>query len=88
VIDTGFAYHVKSPDVDKGTGLRAVVGELGLEPDLFLAVGDSINDVPTFELAAESVAVDNADEHAAAAADWQTDARYADGFLDAVEPYR
>ena len=88
VIDTGFAYHVKAPGVDKGTGLRAVAGELGLEPGHFLAVGDSINDVPTFELAAESVAVDNADEHAAAAADWQTDARYADGFLDAVEPYR
>ena len=88
VIDTGFAYHVKAPGVDKGTGLRAVAGELGFEPGDFLAVGDSINDVPTFELAGESVAVDNADEHAAEAADRQTDARYADGFLEAVEAFR
>ncbi|WP_018259087.1 HAD-IIB family hydrolase [Halomicrobium katesii] len=88
VIDTGYAYHVKSPGVDKGTGLRAVAEELGHVPEDFLAVGDSINDVATFELAGESVAVANADEHAAAAADRRTDARYAAGFLEAVEPYR
>jgi len=88
VIDTGFAYHVKSPGVDKGLGLAAVAEELGYNGGDFLAVGDSINDVPTFELAGESVAVANADEHATAAADWQTEARYADGFLEAVEQYR
>jgi len=88
VIDTGYAYHVKSPGVDKGTGLRAVAEQLGHDPAEFLAVGDSINDVPTFELAGESVAVANADDHAAAAADWQTDAKYADGFLEAVSRYR
>lgn len=88
VIDTGYAYHVKAPGVDKGMGLQAVAGELGLEPTDFLAVGDSINDVPTFELAGESVAVANADDHAAAAADRQTDARYGDGFLEAVAQYR
>jgi len=88
VIDTGFAYHVKSPGVDKGVGLRAVADQLDLEPVEFLAVGDSINDVATFELAGESVAVANADEDAAAAADWQTDAAFADGFLEAIERYR
>lgn len=88
VIDTGYAYHVKSPGVDKGLGLAAVAEELGLDPVDFLAVGDSINDVATFELAGESVAVANADEDAAAAADWQTDASYGDGFLEAVAKYR
>lgn len=87
VVDTGFAYHVKAPDVDKGTGLRAVADELGLEPAHFLVVGDSENDAPAFELAGESVAVANADDTAEAAADRQTDAAYADGFLEAVEPY-
>lgn len=87
VIDTGYAYHVKAPDVDKGTGLTAAAAELDLKPSDFLAVGDSINDVPMFELAGESVAVANADEHATAAADWQTEATYADGFLEAVEPF-
>ena len=86
VVDTGFAYHVKAPDVDKGTGLRIVADELDRSPDDFLAVGDSENDAPTFELAGESVAVANADEAATAAADRQTDAAYADGFLEAIEP--
>jgi phosphoglycolate phosphatase (TIGR01487 family) len=87
VVDTGYAYHVKSSGVDKGLGLEAVAEQLGLAPADFLAVGDSINDVATFELAGESVAVANADEHATAAADRQTDAAYGDGFLEAVEAY-
>jgi len=88
VLDTGFAYHVTDPDVDKGTGLRAVCGELDREPAEFLAVGDSENDAQLFDVAREAVAVANADETAKARADRVTDARYADGFLEAVEPYR
>ncbi|MCU4798858.1 phosphoglycolate phosphatase [Halobacteria archaeon HArc-gm2] len=87
VVDTGFAYHVKAPDVDKGTGLEIVADELDLSPEAFLAVGDSENDAPTFELAGESVAVVNADDTAKAAADRVTDEAYADGFLEAIEPY-
>ncbi len=84
VVDTGFAYHVKAPDVDKGTGLRAVADQLGLDTTDFLVVGDSENDAPAFELAGKSVAVANADDTAKAAADRQTEAAYADGFLEAV----
>jgi phosphoglycolate phosphatase (TIGR01487 family) len=87
VVDTGYAYHVKSPDVDKGKGLAAVAEELGLATGDFLAVGDSENDAPTFEVAGRSVAVANADERALAAADHVTDAGYADGFLEAVERF-
>jgi hypothetical protein len=85
VVDTGFAYHVKSPDVDKASGLRAVADALGLAPDDFLAVGDSENDAPTFEVAGHAVAVANADDAAKRAADRVTSAGFADGFLEAVE---
>ena len=84
VVDTGFAYHVKSPDVDKGKGLEAVAAELGVDPADFFAVGDSENDVSTFEVAGDAVAVANADERARVAADRVTGAAYADGFLEAV----
>jgi phosphoglycolate phosphatase (TIGR01487 family) len=87
-LDTGFAYHVTDPNIDKGTGLEAVCAELGREPTEFLAVGDSENDAGVFEVAGESVAVANADETARARADRVTEAGYADGFLEAVEPYR
>jgi phosphoglycolate phosphatase (TIGR01487 family) len=85
VLDTGYAYHVKSPDVDKGQGLVAVAKTLGLEPSEFVAIGDSENDVHTFELAGASYAVANADEAAREAADHVTDASYAHGFVEALE---
>ena len=87
VLDTGFAYHVTDTSVDKGTGLSAVCSELERTTEEFLAVGDSENDAELFEVAGESVAVANADETAKARADRVTDARYADGFFEAVEPY-
>jgi len=88
VVDTGFAYHVKSPDVDKGKGLEAVARELGVAPTAFVAVGDSENDVATFQVAGRSIAVANADDRALAAADEVTDAAFGDGFLEAIERIR
>ena len=84
VVDTGYAYHVKSPDVSKGRGLETVAEECGLDPSAFLAVGDSENDVSTFEVAGEAVAVANADDTAIAAADRVTDDAYSDGFFEAI----
>jgi hypothetical protein len=85
VLDTGFAYHVTDPSVDKGTGLATVAAALDREPSTFAAVGDSENDAPALEVAGYSVAVGNADDAARAAADHVTDEGYADGFLAAVE---
>jgi hypothetical protein len=85
VVDTGFAYHVKSPAVDKGRGLEAVADVLGLAPTDFAAIGDSENDADMFRVAGESYAVANADEQASAAADTVLDEAYADGFLAAVD---
>ena len=85
VVDTGYAYHVKSPDVSKATGLQAVGAELGLNPGAFAAVGDSENDAPAFEIVDSAVAVANADDTARDAADHVTEQPYGTGFLDAVE---
>ncbi|MFC6864660.1 phosphoglycolate phosphatase [Halomicroarcula sp. GCM10025817] len=88
VLDTGFAYHVVDPTVDKGRGLETVCAELDRTPAEFIAVGDSENDAELFDVAGESVAVANADETARSRADRVTEASYADGFLEAVGPYR
>jgi phosphoglycolate phosphatase (TIGR01487 family) len=88
VVDTGFAYHVKSPDVDKGKGLAAVAESLGVEVGSFATVGDSANDVAMFERAAVSYAVANADNVARDTADHVTEGSYGDGFIEAVERIR
>lgn len=85
VVDSGFAYHVTAPDVDKGRGLRILARSLDRDPGTFVAIGDSENDAPTFEVVDRAVAVGNADDRAKAAADHVTDATYADGFLAAVD---
>jgi len=84
VVDTGYAYHLKTPGVEKGQGLRAVATALGLDPADFVAVGDSENDVSTFETVGESFAVANADDRARAAADHVTDGAHMDGTLEAL----
>lgn len=79
VVDTGFAYHLKSPEPSKGDGLRAVADWIDVPPSSFVAIGDSENDVSTFELVDESYAVANADEAAQEAADVVVEGSYVDG---------
>jgi phosphoglycolate phosphatase (TIGR01487 family) len=88
VVDTGYAYHLKTPGVEKGAGLRSVAETLGLDPEAFVAVGDSENDVSTFEAAGRSFAVANADDRARAAADRVTDGAHMDGTLEALAACR
>jgi hypothetical protein len=88
VVDTGYAYHVVAPDVDKGVGLRRVAELLDREADAFVAVGDSENDVPLFEVADRSYAVANAAEVARSAADRVLDGEGAEGFLAALSLIR
>lgn len=85
VVDTGFAYHVKSPDVSKGRALESVAEKLGYESEEFVAVGDSINDVSTFEVAGRSFAVANADAAAREAADAVVEGSYFDGTASVLE---
>lgn len=88
VVDTGYAYHVKDPAVDKGRGLQVVADALGHDPSAFVAVGDSANDVATFETAGKSYAVANAAAQAKAAADETLSASYADGTLAVLDRLR
>jgi len=85
VFDTGYAYHIKTPGVEKGVGLRAVADTLDLDPGEFVAVGDSVNDVSMFEVAGRSFAVANADDHAQAAADTVLGQSYFDGTASVLD---
>jgi hypothetical protein len=88
IVNSGYAYHVKSPAVTKGHGVETVGDLLEIDPASFVAIGDSENDVPTFEVVGRSFAVANADDRAREAADAVTDGAHADGTLEALETLR
>ena len=88
VVDTGFAYHLKSPEPTKGEGLAAIADRLGVAAESFVAIGDSENDVSTFELVAESYAVGNADEAARCAADTVVSDEYMDATASILRELR
>lgn len=88
VVDTGYAYHVKSPNVSKGDGVRRAAELLGLDAGDFVAVGDSMNDVSTFQAVGEAWAVANADREARDAADHVTEAGFGEGFLEFLDAVR
>lgn len=87
VVDTGFAVHLQSPEVDKGTGFIKLAKDMGLETTDFLVIGDGMNDIPMLELAGVSVAVGNARPETRAKVDYITKSRYGDGFVEAIHHY-
>lgn len=60
----------------------------GLDPGVFVAVGDSVNDVELFEVAGTSVAVANCDDAARDAASAVTDGSYGASAVEALERVR
>jgi hypothetical protein len=87
VLDTGFAVHLQTPGVNKGTAMRELAREMGLSPTEMMAIGDSENDIEMLEVAGIGVAVRNAPALTRTAADWVTEGTYGDGFLEAVKKY-
>ncbi len=85
VVDTGYAYHIKDATPNKGDAVGRIAEHVGFDLDACVAVGDSINDVSTFEVAGQSFAVANADEAAKAAADEVLDQPHADGTLAVLD---
>ncbi len=87
IIDTGFAIHLQSRNINKGTALVALAREMGLEPTDFLAIGDSVNDVQMLKTAGIGVTVANANPETKAVAAYVAQKEYGDGFVEAIEKY-
>ncbi len=87
VVDTGFAIHLQARGVTKGLAFLNLAAELGLDPSDFLAAGDAENDIELLRYAGIGIAVSNAPPAAAAAANYITEKKYGDGFVEAVDRY-
>ncbi len=87
VIDTGYAIHLQSPGVNKGTALVELAEKMGLVPADFLAIGDSVNDVQMLKTAGIGITVANAHPETKEAAEYVAEKRYGDGFVEGIEKY-
>lgn len=88
VIDTGFAIHLQSPELDKKKALERLAGEMGLTSLDFMAVGDSVNDVEMIRSAGIGIAVANGHPKAKEAAKYVAEKSYGEGFVEGVERFR
>jgi phosphoglycolate phosphatase (TIGR01487 family) len=87
VIDTGYAIHLQSPGVNKGTALVELADEMGLVPADFLAIGDSVNDVQMLKTAGIGITVANAHPDTKTAAEYVAEKEYGDGFVEGIKKY-
>jgi 5-amino-6-(5-phospho-D-ribitylamino)uracil phosphatase len=68
-------------DVSKATGIKMLLEEYGISPKELMAIGDGENDLPMFELAAYSVAMQNAEDIVKSKADEVTKQSYEENGL-------
>jgi phosphoglycolate phosphatase len=87
VIDTGYAIHLQSEGISKGTALVALARDMGLSPQNFFAIGDGINDAQMLKWAGRGVTIANAHPTTKAAASDVMEEGYGKGFVQAVKKY-
>lgn len=87
VLDTGFAIHLQTPGVNKGTALAALAPRIGLLPKDFLAIGDSCNDIQMLAAAGIAATPENGHPELKAMAHYIAEKTYGDGFTETVRKY-
>lgn len=71
----------------KGTALKLLLKEMGLEPENMLAIGDGENDIEMIQLAGMGVAMGNANPKLKAVADATVASNDEDGVAEAIEKF-
>lgn len=88
LVDTGFAVHIKTVDVNKGTALVSIAEMMGLDTGDFVAIGDSANDIEMIRAAGLGVAVGNAHPALKDVADLVTIGQYGAGVVEVLKDSR
>jgi phosphoglycolate phosphatase (TIGR01487 family) len=84
-VDSGFAIHIKNPDVNKGNALRKLASIMKISTAEIAAVGDGLNDIEMLKAAGVSFAVANSNELVKNASAHVTSEPYGRGVAEAVE---
>ncbi|MFZ4454468.1 Cof-type HAD-IIB family hydrolase [Salibacterium aidingense] len=79
--------EIMHPDTQKGKGLLDLLEYAGLDVGSTFAIGDNFNDLPLFNAAAVSIAMENAEEDVKRVATHTTTSHDDDGVAYAIESY-
>ena len=83
--DSGYAYHINSKGVDKGSGFLEAIKILDTNVNDTIAIGDSDTDVPLFKVIKNNIAVSNSTENLKKLAKIITTKKSGDGVLEGLD---
>ena len=83
--DSGYAYHINSKGVDKGSGFMEALKMLEVNVNDAIAIGDSETDVPLFKTVKNSIAVANSTENLKKLAKIVTTKKSGEGVLEGLD---
>ncbi|MDI6883666.1 MAG: phosphoglycolate phosphatase [Hadesarchaea archaeon] len=84
-VDSGFAIHIRSPDVNKGNALRKISSITKIPLAEIAAIGDGPNDVEMLQTAGLSFAVANSVDEVKRASSHVTSSPHGKGVAEAIE---
>jgi hypothetical protein len=84
IMDTGWAFHLSDPSIDKGFGLRKVARTLRIPLKRIAAIGDYYNDIPMLRVAGYGIAVGQAPAELKSIANYVCRQTYAKGFVEGI----
>ena len=85
LFDSGYAYHVNTKGIDKGTGLLKALEILNVDLEDTIAIGDSETDVPMFNVVKNSIAVENSIDELKKIARIVTTKKSGEGVLEGLD---
>ena len=83
--DSGYAYHINSKGVDKGSGFLEAIKILETDVNDTIAIGDSDTDIPLFKVIKNNIAVSNSTENLKKLAKIITTKKSGDGVLEGLD---
>jgi len=83
--DSGYAYHINSKGVDKGSGFLEAIKMLEVDVNDTIAIGDSETDIPLFKAIKNNIAVSNSTEKLKKLAKIITTKKSGEGVLEGLD---
>ncbi len=83
--DSGYAYHINSMGIDKGSGFLEALKMLEVDINDTIAIGDSETDVPLFKVIKNNIAVSNSTENLKQLAKIITTKKSGEGVLEGLD---